>query len=219
MWWREWWKYFQDCLLPIFCLQCNEEGKWWCEKCLTKASVQLKIDPIAVNNLDCLATFFIYNEKSIPGQLIQQFKYQFLSDIKTVWQKIAENNSEQLKILLSDTQIFIPVPLHKKRELERGFNQSQIIAEIIFQCAKNKDAVLSNDLKRIRATRQQAKLSAVERKENIYEAFVWQGENLQNKNVVIFDDVYTTGATMQECAKVLKNNGANKIIGFALARG
>ena len=59
----------------------------------------------------------------------------------------------------------------------------------------------------------------MERKKNITDCFAWQGKNLQNKNILLIDDVVTTGSTLNECAKVLKQNGAGKIYGLVIAKG
>jgi len=77
---------------------------------------------------------------------------------------------------------------------------------------------INKNLKRIRYTKQQAKLNKKERAENINEAFALLGKNISS-TIILVDDVFTTGSTMQACAKVLKEKGVKKVIGFTLARG
>lgn len=122
---------------------------------------------------------------------------------------------------LADTDIIIPVPLHKRRLNERGFNQSLLIAHYL---SKRLCIPLSIDgLQRVRWTRPQIELSKDERLKNVRGAFaIGTGLKpdtiLKNKTVVLVDDVYTTGATVNECAKVLKKAGANEVVVFTIAR-
>lgn len=105
----------------------------------------------------------------------------------------------------------IPVPLHKYRKRERGYNQSELILNSLHQLDKNikieKDILLK--IKNIKA---QSGLNELERKENIKNAFIVNNiEKIKNKKILIFDDVYTTGSTTNECARVLKEKGAIKV--------
>jgi len=219
-------------LFPIFCVECGAEGEWWCEKCLRK----IKINPIkqsAVGSLDGLTAFFDYTEGTPLAKLIQEYKYSFARDIENLWldviDKCYSREGGNLVLFGSGFPIkpgmivtVIPVPLHSLRRRERGFNQSEIFAKIILNKIKKDgvDAHIKNTkFVRSRQTRQQAKLSKMEREENIKGAFVWQDMLLRApENIIIVDDIYTTGSTMQECAKVLKDSGAKKVYGFALAK-
>ncbi len=121
---------------------------------------------------------------------------------------------------LSDSNIIIPVPLHKKRLSERGFNQSLLIAHHI---SKRFSIPLCIDgLQRIRWTRPQIELTRDERLRNVRGAFAIGAQNVapvfKNKKIILVDDVYTTGATVNECAKVLKKAGVKEVIVFTLAR-
>ena len=122
---------------------------------------------------------------------------------------------------LFDSDIIIPVPLHKKRLNERGFNQSLLIAHYL---SKRLCIPLSMDgLQRVRWTRPQIELSRHERLKNVRGAFavlagLKPAHIIKDKRVILVDDVYTTGATVNECAKVLKKAGANEVVVFTLAR-
>jgi len=108
----------------------------------------------------------------------------------------------------------VPVPLHWRRRFKRGFNQSALIAKSFSLPA----AKFNTDLVRIRYTTQQARLTDAERRKNIKDAFaVRRYHNFSGKNVCLVDDVKTTGATLNECARVLKDAGANKVFAFVLA--
>jgi ComF family protein len=108
----------------------------------------------------------------------------------------------------------VPVPLHWRKRFKRGFNQSALIAKEL----KFSDGVLNTDLVRIRHTEEQSLLSAHARLKNIKGAFaVRKNHNLTGKNICLVDDIKTTGATLNECAKVLKEAGAGKVFAFVLA--
>jgi len=113
--------------------------------------------------------------------------------------------------------VLVPVPLHRTRQRERGYNQSACIGEGLSGAVGL--PLLSNALARIRHTRTQTKLTAEEREKNVGNAFsVRLREAVEGKTVVLADDVITTGATVNACAKALKRAGASEVIGFALAR-
>lgn len=116
----------------------------------------------------------------------------------------------------SDSADFIvPVPLHWRRRFQRGFNQSALIAKGL----NFGNARFNTDLVRIRYTQQQTELTtAAARRKNVKGAFaVRKGHNFKGKNICLVDDVKTTGATLNECAKTLKEAGANKVFAFVLA--
>ena len=120
---------------------------------------------------------------------------------------------------LTDCDYLIPVPLHWRRLLKRRYNQSALIAQ---RLAKETGLSYQPDiLKRIRHTPVQGHLSAKDRYKNVSNAFVvdpWQREKLQGKNLILIDDVYTTGATVEECAEVLYAAGAARVDVLTVAR-
>ena len=99
----------------------------------------------------------------------------------------------------------------------RGYNQSEELAKELSKTLKI--PLILNNLIKIRATFPQIKLSAKERQENLKNAFsINNPEELKNKKIFLVDDVYTTGSTMEECAKTLKESGAKQVWGIAIAR-
>ncbi len=118
-----------------------------------------------------------------------------------------------------DTRIpdaIIPVPLHTKRLLWRGYNQS---TEIALALGKALDRpVLKKGLIRTRHTIPQTKLDKVERQENMRNAFMADIEAVEGKTILIVDDVYTTGATLRECTKTLRRAGVTGVDVLVLAR-
>ena len=117
----------------------------------------------------------------------------------------------------TDYSLIIPVPLHIKRLRQRGFNQALILARAIGK--KWQIPVNFSLLKRHKFTETQTGMNKTERKQNIKGAFeVRDKENIAGKNIIIVDDVYTTGATVNECAKTLLKAGAQKVTVLTLAR-
>jgi ComF family protein len=112
----------------------------------------------------------------------------------------------------------IPVPLHRKRLLERGYNQASLLAAPIAKFLSG--TVNESMLKRSRETEIQAKLKKKERKRNVQGAFtVRKAFKDTIKNVILVDDVTTTLSTLNECAGALKTAGCQKIWGIVIARG
>ena len=113
--------------------------------------------------------------------------------------------------------LFIPVPLHIKRLRQRGFNQSVILGKILNK--KYRVPLKTMVLQRSVYTLPQVNLPVKERKLNVRNAFRVKDHRLiQGKKVLILDDVFTTGATLNECARVLKKFGASRVDGFVIAR-
>ena len=117
----------------------------------------------------------------------------------------------------TDYSLIIPVPLHIRRLRERGFNQSLILAKSIEK--KYQIPVNFSLLKRRKFTLTQTGLNKKERKNNIKGAFaVTDNAKTEGKNIILIDDVYTTGATINQCAKTLIKAGASKVAVLTLAR-
>ena len=106
----------------------------------------------------------------------------------------------------------LPIPLHRSRRRQRGFNQ----AEVLFERLGWPPA--PGRLDRVRATASQVGLSAGERRENVAGAFRYRGPDLKGATVAVLDDVVTTGATAGECARVLREHGAARVYALAYAR-
>ncbi len=197
----------RDLLFPKFCAGCKKEGDWVCERCLPIVNIYKEG---VVASLDGVTALFHYGENT-ASKLIKMFKYNYLLEIAGIFDKII--NGAKLAGDWSDFAV-VAVPLHGRRQRERGFNQSEVIANLF---AKKLGLKINNNLSRVVYTVQQAKLSGEERRKNLQNAFVFNGE--VPEKVLLVDDVYTTGATMQECAKVLKDNGVKVVCGLVLARG
>ena len=120
-------------------------------------------------------------------------------------------------IKVSNIDCIMPVPLHSSRKRMRGFNQSDILAKDL---SKYLDIpVLHDCLYRVKKTIDQKGLSRTERLHNLDNAFMVRDLPQNIKNILIVDDVYTTGTTIEKCAKILKDSGANKIYFLTICTG
>lgn len=121
------------------------------------------------------------------------------------------------KNLINDADVIIPIPIHFTRMLKRKYNQASLLSKLIGKQMK-KEVLYSTLLRKI-ATKSQGHLSTKERKSNVSGAFcVKYPEKIKGKKVLLIDDVFTSGATVNECTKVLKKNGAKQVYVLTFAR-
>lgn len=225
-----------DLLFPKFCLFCQREGRFVCEDCL------FTFDLIEQNLCLCqrphllprpgkcracqsrtlagLHSALIYEDPRVR-HLLQAFKYEPL--LKSLADPLASLiiTSFQLrkqKIALADFTL-VPIPLDRGRLRWRGFNQA---FEITKQLAARLQLPYEQTcLLKTKKTLPQTELSQSERQENIKGVFAVKDrekEKIKNKKILLIDDVYTTGSTMEEAARVLKQAGAREIWGAVIAR-
>ncbi len=203
-------------------------AKWLCPQCLSGFRQTEKIirgkDFSPPRHFRIAASAGEYETEKGFATAIRNYKY-----------KGARQLSDPFGILLfsawnmhwktGDTDIIIPVPLHHARFRERGFNQAWLmirnwpgLAEK-FHTDFSQTEVRRDVLLRTRKTKPQAGLGKKEREENIRGAFcVAKGENVQGKQIILVDDVFTTGSTVSECARVLLEKGAKSVDVLTLAR-
>lgn len=203
-----------DLIFPIECLGCGKEGNYLCPDCYKRISTDNNQQPPLPAKIDKILAAASYHDRLVE-KAIHNLKFRYLTDLAQPLARLLIDNYERQFDRLSDPLI-IPVPLHKQRMLERGFNQSELIAEIF---AKHFHYPLSNNaVIRSRQTPHQVGLDKASRKKNVIGAFsIPRPELVQNKNIIIIDDVLTTGATLQEIAKVLKEHEAKEVWALAVA--
>ena len=118
--------------------------------------------------------------------------------------------------ILEDMDMLVPVPVHKKRLKERGFNQSDVLAKSIAELSGK--MCCYNGIKRVRYTAPQSGLHPDQRLINIKNAFEINNEiDFKSKKIVLIDDIFTTGATINECAGILRKSGAAQVDFFTLS--
>ena len=235
--WKKIQNFVLNLLYPQFCFNCGQEAtSYLCEDCKSTLEIlqshqkyssqkgeenKFSSSPFAVaRDLKDLYFALPYQNLLIKN-LIQKFKYQpfvrelaipLTSLIITHFQLIEKSPTEFFDFIL------IPVPLEKRKLKWRGFNQAEEIGKELSKFLKI--SLLNNVLAKIKETPSQVELSDEERKENIKGVFlVKNGELIRNRKILLVDDIYTTGSTLEECAKVLKEAGAKEIVGIVVARG
>lgn len=109
---------------------------------------------------------------------------------------------------LKNTDMIVPVPLFWWKNFRRGYNQAALLSEIISQEC---NIQVNNIIKRIENTKSQTKLGEQARRKNVFNAFALKSNGIKDKTVLLVDDVITTGATINECARVLKDAGAKDV--------
>lgn len=221
-------------IFPIQCPGCgvileslDEQQKYICQKCLDSieinsgffCSICLKRLPFAKichPKSYLLAAAASYNDIVIKNAL-WHFKYQSIKGLKRELGGLMIKYLKTLDIKNLESYILAPMPLHPKKQRQRGFNQAELLAEAV---AKNFNLPVERLLIKTRYTESQTKTQNwEERKKNIKDSFrLAPKAEIAGKNILLIDDVFTSGATMNEAVSVLKQAGAKKIIGVVLAK-
>lgn len=196
-------------IVAPFCQKCSEpfEGaishEFMCANC-------------AHRTIHFDAAIAAYRSRGVVRQIIHDFKYRrqiYLRQLVARWLRSALDDAR-----LRDCQfdIIVPVPLHPARQRERGFNQAALLAELLSAriSIQSKPA-----LERIRYTTTQTALDRAERMENLHNAFRLRRKmDVRGLQVLLIDDVLTTGSTLSECARILKRAGAISVHAATAAR-
>ena len=167
-----------------------------------------------MEGLTCLWAY-----EGIARKIIGEAKYKyFFDELKTLVKFDDRVEFFEFRKFLEEKPVVVPVPLHLKRFNERGFNQAEVIAKLV---ASSWKLEVRNLLSRTKDTKQQVGREKEERLNAMEGAFATSPQPLPKileRGILLVDDVWTTGATMSECAKVLKKGGFSKVWGFVLAR-
>lgn len=209
-----------DLIFPRNCLGCGEERVYLCENCEKSLANTKPPAPLHTDYLDTVYIACEYAGDNIIGKLIKRVKYKFSLELASVLaETVVRNLSNELREFKG---VMIPVPLSKGRMRWRGFNQSELIGKKVASDLASLSINIKFDtelLKKNRDTKQQAECkSKAERLENLHGAFQIDVNRKIPEHVILFDDVYTTGTTLNECARVLKNAGVKKVFGLAIAK-
>jgi len=195
-------------LLPKTCVACGKEGKYICEKC----SLFLSEAPTVfmAGGLEELVSAWEY--EGVIKNIIFKIKYDGMFD---AIDELVEKAFGIREPYVPEDTIITFVPIFKKKEKRRGFNQAELIAKKVGEITGREVSPL---LEKIKDTPSQTELNKEERIANVKDSFQRkEGMNCYN-NVLLVDDVWTSGATMKECCRILKRSGVKKVWGFTLAR-
>jgi len=205
-----------DFFFPKKCVGCGKEGVWLCEDCY--AQILLKDLPFIrlAGDLDGVVYGSVF--EGILREAIHVFKYEGVKELVTPLSQLLAQRFRETGLDFGRVSL-IPVPLSKRKELERGFNQAGLLAEAVGK--KLGFGVLTGVLIKTKDTVSQTALKEEERKENVKGSFDFVGEKRLVKGKVLWlvDDVMTTGSTLNECARVLKKAGAKAVWGLVVAKG
>ena len=218
-----------DLLFPQWCVGCGKEGELLCYSChhsLPRITPPLcprcgkpqpsgTLCPSCIGwqaEIDGIRSPFRFD--GVTRQAIHQLKYR---NLRALAVPLAKLLNDYLVANPLPGEILVPVPLHQKRLRERGYNQSSLLAKELGKLIKL--PVIGDCLVRKRNTPPQTRTTTVdERRSNVADAFACRNYSPKGKQVLLIDDVSTSGATLDACAAALKTAGANSVWGLALAR-
>lgn len=188
-------------LLPPFCPKCGKPqvNSVLCAVCRQR---QTAIDGIRSP----------FRFEGAMRQAIHQLKYQ---NLKAISSSLAALLADYLLLTPLPGEALVPVPLHPRRLRERGYNQAALLAKELGKLMNL--PVIMDCLIRVKEAKPQVRTTTVkERRENVTGAFVCRGDKINGKQIILIDDVCTSGATLEACATALKNNGAISIWGLTM---
>jgi ComF family protein len=212
-------KNFINLFYPLHCMSCNSQldalnESRLCDKC--GASIKPNaMPPFELETTGVMAYSAAIYEGTMK-ELIHSFKYKGkLTLTRTFIKLMADHIKENPEIL--DVDLITAVPLHRSRLMRREFNQSLVLAN---KLAREFSLPAKDALKKTKKTKYQNELSKSERLTNLKGAFrVRDNNDISGKDILLVDDVMTTGATLNECADTLLAGGAGSVKCFTLARG
>ncbi len=211
-----------DVLYPPRCVGCGAFDTWLCSACdaaMTPTTSGERCPNCTgrwSGGLNCPRCFACTSLDRIAGAfdlegparlLVHGLKYRGMTQLAA----LMAARMERLHSLV-DFDVALPVPLHRSRLRRRGFNQAE---EILHRLPWPRPG---GELVRARKTDTQVGLHSTERRANVSGAFAWRGASLGGQRVALIDDVITTGATANECARVLREHGARSVVALTFTR-
>ena len=218
-----------ELLFPRRCFGCGKEGSWLCPPCeenlprakssvcpsCAKACFSGFTHPGCLSSLDGLWSAFFYRKE--VKKIVSSFKFSMIKELSSLMAGLMMKELRSTRLFLywrKNNFVIVPLPIHPRRYLWRGFNQAELLAKNLAN-----DLSLGYDGKilfRQKLAPPQTKLSSEKRKENIKDQFATK-KRLRG-NLILVDDVWTTGSTLKEAAKTLKKSGANLVWGVTFCR-
>lgn len=206
-----------DFIWPQFCIGCNREGSVCCAYCLNdillkeRANISWPKENYCFEQ--CLVCCDYHNQ--LVKKIIKQYKYSYLENMSDFLVNILEKQAR--RICLPKDTIISNVPLHSKKKKQRGFDQTEILAK---KLAKKLDLKYIPLLIRTRQTKTQAQLSKSDRQKNVQGVFKASsaGDAGVAGNILLIDDIATTGSTLNQACLALKNIGYQKITCLVIAK-
>ena len=221
-------------LFPPVCVICGKIDKDWictnCKKRIEKYEKFKDVNKEDINKIfsylinDCREKiffdefFYCFEYKKIIRNLLLKYKFSDCAYLCNFFGNVILNNKKVSEIF-ENYDIMIPVPMDKIKKKQRGYNQTELITKITEKTMEKELVIDNNSLIKIKTTKTQSTLNAEERIVNVKNAFyVKNVEKIQGKKIIIFDDIITTGSTINEISRILKIAGAEKILVLVIAK-
>lgn len=222
------WRHALDLLFPLRCVNCRRHGYSLCADCLhefryvplpvcqrcgrplrlaTQACSACRLHPITITRIRSA----VFHEGA-ARKAIHALKYNRRRDVAAALARVMEGLAREM---LNEYHFVTAVPLHVTRQKERGYNQAELLAVELATLIRRPYVKC---LIRTRATADQIGLDANARRDNVKDAFAVTGNLIAGKSVLLIDDVCTTGATLDACARTLLAAGARSVYGLTVAR-
>lgn len=206
-------------LFPSPCLMCGYLEEPICSLCRESLPYEphvRQIFDLETGELLQIGSAMFYEPDSVVSQLVHGLKYQHQAD---VYRYFVAPLRETLKLFWEPSGVvLVPVPLHPKRELERGYNQAELLAKAL---GKQWGVPMLRGLKRVKETGSQAQLSRrSERQANMHDVFCVEKVLLdlpKNSQILLIDDIVTTGSTLLACRMALQSAGFGQVGALTLA--
>jgi ComF family protein len=222
------WRSILDWIFPPRCGGCDAPGSLWCADCQAELRpvtpplcakcgqpntpsglcANCRASPLVIDSIRSVALF--------DGHLrhaIHALKYRRMAALA---EPLGDALAQFWMLSPAPASLLVPVPLHPRRARERGYNQAALLAERLGRAIGV--PARPHALARVRATAVQMSLNAAERKTNVADAFRCADPAVRGADVLLIDDVCTTGATLDACAAALLSGGARAVRGLTLAR-
>lgn len=222
-----------DLLFPPRCVGCKKRSAWFCNACLAAVSriapplcrccgeplerpgarpgdlcYNCRREPLQIDGIRSVALF-----AGPLRQAVHHLKYTGQRDLASALGRLLAEYWQDNRL---PADVLVPVPLHASRQRERGYNQAALLAQELAAAAGL--PVIEGCLVRARQTASQMTLKRVERKTNVRDAFACVDDRLASRQVLLLDDVCTTGATLEACAVACRQAGARSVWALTLAR-
>lgn len=186
-----------------------------CDKCYNNISI-LQNNKINYYNKNLSKLYYLFKYDGIIREKIIDYKFNNKSYLYKTFAEILVRN-DTVKEMLNCSDIILSVPIHKKRKLERGYNQCELITKEISEIMKietDNKIIVKQINNKVQST-----LNKLERLENVKNVYkIVNNEKIINKKVIIFDDIYTTGSTVNEISGILREVGVKSVSIITIAK-
>ncbi len=206
-----------DFIFPMHCISCNQKDTHLCMECVSQI-------PLAENDpsSDIISIFSYKNPiiKKALWMLKYENKREITNNLAAATHDIILEELADLAIAKNFTNpLLIPIPLSEKRFRERGYNQSELLARALIEKDSHSFTMATDVLYKIKDTKNQVEIKdRKDRLKNLTNCFAAKNEaTIKNRNIILIDDITTTGATLKEAKKVLKRAGTKKILALTIA--